>query len=210
MNIAFLSVLTAFFSSNDNQFGFKKSVGCSHAIYTVRNIVNRFIDGGSTVNLCALDLSKAFDKVNHSALFIKLMKRRIPIELLDLLVYWLNICFSCVRWDGVLSQVFKLEFGVRQGSVLSPFLFAVYIDDLIDYRRHGISSFVILYADDILLLAHSISALQTLLIACERELSWLDMKLNAKKSCCMRIGPRYSVKCCNIISNCGPRQTSRS
>ena len=192
-----------FFSSNDNQFGFKKSVGCSHAIYTVRNIVNRFIDGGSTVNLCALDLSKAFDKVNHSALFIKLMKRRIPIELLDLLVYWLNICFSCVRWDGVLSQVFKLEFGVRQGSVLSPFLFAVYIDDLIDYRCNGFSSFVILYADDILLLAHSISALQTLLVACERELSWLDMKLNAKKSCCMRIGPRYSVKCCNIISNCG-------
>ena len=115
------------------------------------------------------------------------MKRRIPIELIDLLVYWLSNCFSCVRWDGVLSQVFKLEFGVRQGSVLSPFLFAVYIDDLIDYRRNGFSSFVILYADDILLLAQSISALQNLFVASERELSWLDMKLNANKSCCMQI-----------------------
>ena len=86
---------------------------------------------------------------------------------------------------------------------MSPFLFAVYIDDLIDRRRNGFSSFVILYADDILLLAQSISALQNLFVASERELSWLDMKLNAKKSCCMRIGPRYSVKCCNIISNCG-------
>ena len=78
-----------FFSTNDNQFGFKKSTSCStcsHAIYSVRNSVNRFIDGGSTANLCTIDLSKAFDKVNLHALFIKLMKRRIPIKLLDLLV----------------------------------------------------------------------------------------------------------------------------
>ena len=49
------------------------------------------------------------------------MKRRIPIKLLDLLVYWLENCFPCAKWDGILSNVFKLEFGVRQGSVLSPF-----------------------------------------------------------------------------------------
>ena len=61
-------------------------------LYSVRTIVDRFIDGGRTANLCTIDLSKAFDKVNHNhlALFIKLMKRRIPIMLLDLLVYWLE------------------------------------------------------------------------------------------------------------------------
>jgi len=57
-----------YFSSNDNLFGFKKGIGCSQAVYTVRNIITRFVDGGSTVNLCALDLSKTFDKVNHAAL----------------------------------------------------------------------------------------------------------------------------------------------
>ena len=133
-----------FLSSNDNQFGFKKGLGCSHAIYTVRNIVNRFTDGGSTANLCALDLSKAFDKVNHNALFIKLMKRRLPVKLLDILVYWFSNCWSCVKLDTVLSQFYKLEFGVRQGSVLSPFLFAVYLDNIIDYGRNGYHSFVIL------------------------------------------------------------------
>ena len=66
-----------FFLTNDNQFGFKKGLGCNHAIYTVRKIVEHFTQGGSTVNLCALDLTKAFDKVNHHALFIKLMKRHI-------------------------------------------------------------------------------------------------------------------------------------
>jgi hypothetical protein len=192
-----------FFSTNDNQFGFKKSTSCSHSIYSVRNIVNRFIDGGSTANLCTIDLSKAFDKVNHHALFIKLMKRRIPIKLLDLLVYWLENCFSCVKWDGRLSYIFKLEFGVRQGSVLSPFLFAIYLDDLIDFRRSNYSNFVILYADDIMLLARSVCELQHILTACERELSWLDMSINSKKSCCMRIGPRCNFKCSNLTTSCG-------
>jgi hypothetical protein len=134
-----------YFGSNVNQFGFKKGVGCNQAVFTVRNIVNRFLNGGSTVNLCALDLSKAFDKVNHCALFIKLMKRRLPVELLDLLIYWLGNCYSCVKWDGVFSQFFSLKFGVRQGSVLSPILFAVYLDDLFDLRDISLSSFIILY-----------------------------------------------------------------
>ena len=84
-----LDRFNGFFSNNDNQFSFKKSKSCSHAIYSVRNIINRFIDGGSTANLCTIDLPKASDKVNHHALFIKRMKCRIPIKLLDLLVYWL-------------------------------------------------------------------------------------------------------------------------
>jgi hypothetical protein len=192
-----------FFATNDNQFGFKKMTSCTHAIHTVRNITHRFIDGGSTVNLCALDLSKAFDKVNHDALFIKLMKRRIPNQLLVLLTYWLGNCFSCVKWDGILSQVFKLDFGVRQGSVLSPFLFAIYLDDLIDFRRSNYSSFVILYADDIMLLARSIREIQRMLTDCERELLWLDMTINSKKSCCMRIGPRCNAKCSNPTISCG-------
>ena len=71
--------------SADNQFGFKKSLGCSHAIYAVRSIVEYFTRYASTVNLCAIDLSKAFDKVNLHALFIKLMNRNIPVELLSVI-----------------------------------------------------------------------------------------------------------------------------
>lgn len=131
------------------------------------------------------------------------MKRRLPTQLLDLLTYWLGNCFSCVKWDGILSKIFKLNFGVRQGAVLSPFLFAIYLDDLIDFRRSNYSSFVILYADDIMLLARSIRELQCMLIDCERELLWLDMTINSKKSSCMRIGPRCGVNCCNLTISCG-------
>ena len=64
-------------NSSLNQFGFKKGSSCGHAIHTVRKVVDYYVNGGSTVNVCLLDLSKAFDKMNHSALFIKLMDRLI-------------------------------------------------------------------------------------------------------------------------------------
>ena len=56
--------------SSDSQFGFKKRVGCSHAIYTLNSVVSYFVDNGSTVNICSLDLAKAFDRSNHLLYFL--------------------------------------------------------------------------------------------------------------------------------------------
>jgi len=61
--------------SSDNQFGFKKRVGCSYAIKTVRSIVDYYVTKCSTVNLCAIDVSEAFDRVNNFASLNKLIKR---------------------------------------------------------------------------------------------------------------------------------------
>ena len=65
-------------------------MGCNHAINTVRCVIEQLTKGENTVNLCAIDLSKAFDKVNHHALLIKLMKRKLPVILLELLENWLQ------------------------------------------------------------------------------------------------------------------------
>ena len=72
-------------NSSDNQFGFKKMSGCVHAIYTLKCIIDYYVSNNSTVNLCALDLSKAFDKINHHALLVKLMKNHIPASILRIL-----------------------------------------------------------------------------------------------------------------------------
>jgi len=63
------------FFSLSTQFGFKKGLSCNYAIYSVRRTIVRFVQNGSTINLCAIDLSKAFDEVNLHNLFIKLMQK---------------------------------------------------------------------------------------------------------------------------------------
>jgi len=70
---------------------------------------------------------------------------------------------------------------------------------------YGSTLSIVLYADDIILLSPSIQALQSLLIACESELCYLDMVINAKKSCCIRIGPRFNVRCAPIVTLSGDR-----
>ena len=83
------------FSPAENQFRFKKGLSCSHAVYSTRLIMNNFIKGGNTANLCSIDLSKAFDKVNHHGLFCKLMKRHIPVKLLNVFENWLANSTAC-------------------------------------------------------------------------------------------------------------------
>ena len=101
-------IVETFLVSSDNQFCFKKvGVGCGYAIKTVRGIVDNYMYGKRqySQSLC-IDISKAFDRVNHFALLIKLMKRLLPVQLLYLLENWLLTCFSCVKWALSFSQFF--------------------------------------------------------------------------------------------------------
>ena len=58
------------------------------------------------------------------------MKRHIPVQLLEVLENLFHGCLSYAKWDNVWSSIIEINLGVRQGSVLSPFLFALYLDDL--------------------------------------------------------------------------------
>ena len=89
---------------------------------------------------------------------------------------------------------------MRQGSVLSPFLFAIYVDDLCALCKPGSNLYIIVaYTPMIfLLLAPTVTALDKLLHACERELPWLDMLITCKKSFCLRVGQRCDAVCANV------------
>jgi len=99
---------------------------------------------------------------------------------------------------------YKLKAGVRQGGVLSPILFGTYIDNLVnlvDKTNKGcqigaICTGIFLYADDRILLAPSIQALQSLISLCKSELNFLCMAVNAKNLlvCVLVLGSEMHVQ----------------
>ena len=80
-----------------------------------------------------MDASKAFDRVKHSVLFNKLINRGAPSYIVRILMYWYVNQTMYVRWGRTLSSSFRVTNGVRQGGILSPYLFNLYMDDISNY-----------------------------------------------------------------------------
>ena len=197
------------FKTHDLQFGFRNGVGCSDALHTVKSVINHFNKNGNTVTIAALDISKAFDRVSFYALLNKLILRKVPKEIIKVLYSWYTKNFMQIKWKNELSEWFQVEAGVRQGGVLSPFLFAIYIEDVLLELKNKRKGCVIggtylgciLYADDILLLSQSVTCLQSMLCICDDVGARLDLKFNVKRSSVLRIGKRFNVSCCNLLLN---------
>ena len=79
LNIVYCISLNIFFYTDPFQFGFKKDLSCSHALFVLSQTVDYFVQHGCNVFMAALDAKKAFDRVNHVKLFEKLIERGFPV-----------------------------------------------------------------------------------------------------------------------------------
>ena len=84
-------------TSDPLQFGFKQNSSCNHALFTLKTVINHHVANSVTVSICALDISKAFDRVDHFALLQLLMDKNISKMLIGVLIDWLLKSFVCVR-----------------------------------------------------------------------------------------------------------------
>ena len=156
--------------------------------YVLKEIVDKYRSLNGGLCMCFLDASKAFYRVKHSVLFDTLVQRAVPGYIVRILCYWYAHQTMCIRWGSSISSSFRVSNGVRQGGILSPYLFNVYVDDLsqtLNRCRTGCLSGNnnhLMYADDLVLLSPSATGLRELLCACEEFSISHDVVYNFKKS----------------------------
>ena len=128
-----------------NQFGFRKNNSTSHALnFSVSHVKSALANKESLLGIF-IDLSKAFDTINHNILISKLKHYGIRGPILSLLCSYLKNRKQIVSVLGETSDPLSVIYGVPQGSCLGPLLFLIYINDL---GQIDTDSEIILFADD--------------------------------------------------------------
>jgi hypothetical protein len=169
----------------------------------LKEVLKYYHNYKTAVHTCFLDASKAFDRVRHDKLFELLMSRNIPA--LDLRILIDQYEHQCIRtqWIGEYSAYFGASNGIRQGSIASPILFIVYLDEMLQrLERDGTGCWlgnkyfgVITYADDVTLLCPTAAGLQKMLHICEEFSKEYYVDFNPKKTVCVMFGrSSYQLK----------------
>ena len=196
--IHLLNYLSEKIHFNNAQFGYCKNLSTTHTCFLLKEIINNYKRGKGKLFATFIDLSKAFDRVDHSILISKLKARDIPNDIVKLISCYLNEQTACIKWKNSNSKFKPINVGVRQGGILSPFLFKLYIDDVLkdisklnEGCKLGLNRInVIAYADDIVLLTNSLDSLNNIFSLLKLKLDNLKLIINYNKTKCMVFSSR--------------------
>ena len=128
----------------DSQFGFTKGSSCLGNLLKFLEEVTRYVEEGYPLDVIYLDFSKAFDRVPHQRLILKIKAHGVGDRIVNWIEDWLRSRRQRVVVGGCESQWQPVRSGVPQGSVLGPLLFIIYINDI----DGGVVSSVLKFADD--------------------------------------------------------------
>ena len=194
----------------DNQSAFRKGRGLTDALFTIRQVISKSVAFDQPLFMAFVDLRKAYDSVPRDTLWRILHVYGVHTKLIELLMDLHTGTQAAVRMGGVVSEWFDVHGGVRQGCVIAPLLFNIYMDFVVrqamaqmpegcgvklayhadgKLERDGCGSggcvellSVLLYADDMVLLSPSREELVVMLQVMDKVAASLGLRINASKT----------------------------
>ena len=198
------------------QGGFRRGRGCMDQVFIVRQICEKYLAKGKNVYFAFMDLEKAYDRVDRDAMWNVLSMYGIGGKLLGAVKSLYVGSEACVRVGEEVSEWFPVRVGLRQGCVMSPWLFNLFIDGvvrevnasvmgqglgLVD-ERDGIWELnQLLFADDAVFVADSEEKLRRLVTEFGRVCERRKLKVNVGKSKVMRCTRGEGGARMNVVLN---------
>ena len=183
------------------QGGFRRGRGCTDQVFAVRPVCEKYLAKGKNVYWAFMDLEKAYDRVDRTALWDVLRMYGVGGKLLCGVKSFYVDSRACVRVGNEVSEWFPVKVGLRQGCVMSPWLFNIYMDGVVrevnvrvggrglelveeDGRKWELSQ--LLFADDTALVADSEEKLCSLVSEFGRVCDRRKLHVNVRKSKVMK------------------------
>jgi len=175
------------------QFGFKKGVSAGMAVQTIIELREKYSKNGGSLFCAFVDLKKAFDKLKYNSVWDRVKKIKGGNNVCKMIKEMYLEQKKKVCWNKNFSDSFQVDVGVKQGSPLSPFLFAIVMDEVIEEIHElrvgceidGMKINIIVYADDIVLLGPTKMAIQKMLKLLIRVLKLKGLEVNKEKTVAM-------------------------
>jgi len=195
-----LSHLNRFITDNNLlsnlQHGFRRGFSCETQLVLTVNDWMSVLNNRGQVDAILLDFSKAFDKVSHPKLLLKLKSYGIQGKTLDWIKAFLCNRFQFVSVSGSHSDIVSVTSGVPQGSVLGPTLFLLFINDIV----YQTNSTLRLFADDCIVYRKIDSSV---------DHEKLDLDLNNLSSWSNRWQMTFNTSKCKILPITNKRSPSK-
>lgn len=189
----------------EEQAGFRKQYSTTDHIFNLKCLIDLYLFRGKRLYCAFIDYKKAFDSINRTYLWQKLISNNIDGKMFKIIHSLYANAKSCVKSGHLKSTSFSSNVGVRQGENLSPVLFSIFLNDLTEFISHaydGLNNvndmakillsnedvevyfklYILLYADDTVIFAESDKELQAALNAMFLYCKSWDLEVNPAKT----------------------------
>lgn len=188
----------------NNQAGFRSNKSCTDQISTLRIILEQSAELHSSTYINFIDYSKAFDSIDRESLWKIMAHYGIPSKIINLIKKMYEDSGGQILFKGKLSKFFQILTGVRQGCLLSPFLFLLIIDWIMKNSVNGKTGIQwtitkkledLDFADDIALLSHTHAHMQEKTSKIAEKSAQVGLNINVAKTKIMKM----NTKCDRVV-----------